>query len=84
MSETTIGLQVLLTYALLVLLTYALLIIGILSFFRGSHCWDDDDLRQESMASGDSGWAPSLDDGMLGPRDMTRWPRRDWHPDSSR
>ena len=55
---------------------YAALLIGILLF--------DDDLRQESMASGDSGWAPSLDDGMLGPRDMTRWPRRDWHPDSSR
>lgn len=79
---------------------YAALIIGILLFFRESHCWDDDDLRQESMASGDSGWAPSheeyvrdvrdhwgdsewppsLDDGMLGPRDMTRWPRRDWLP----
>lgn len=120
MSELTIG--------LMVLATYALLIIGILLFFRGSHCWDDDDLRQESMASGDSGWAPSheggkgslmalrgiidpsvlggksseeyvrdvrdhwgdsewppsLDDGMLGPRDMTRWPRRDWLPGEGR
>lgn len=28
---------------------YAALIIGILLFFRGSHCWDDDDLRQESI-----------------------------------
>lgn len=45
------------------IVAYALLIIGILLFFRGSHCWDDDDLRQESMASGDSGWAPSPEGG---------------------
>lgn len=63
---------------------YAALIIGILLFFRGSHCWDDDDLRQESMASGDSGWAPAHEDDMLGPRDMTRWPRRDWLPGEGR
>lgn len=60
---------------------YAALIIGILLFFRESQCWDDDDLRQESCDHwGDSEWPPSLDDGMLGPRDMTRWPRRDWLP----
>lgn len=47
---------------------YAALIIGILLFFRGSHCWHDDDLRQE----------------LLGPRDMTRWPRRDWLPGEGR
>lgn len=31
---------------------YAALIIGILLFFRGSHCWDDDDLRQERLRLG--------------------------------
>lgn len=76
MSETTIGLLVLLTYTAVLCLIWL--------FFRGSQCWDDDDLRQESMASGDSEWPPSLDDGMLGPRDMTRWPRRDWLPGEGR
>jgi len=56
---------------------YAALLIGILLFFRGSHCWDDDDLRQESMASG---WAPSHEGG----KGSLMALRQSTHPDSSR
>ena len=83
MSETTIGLLVLLTYTAVLCLIW-LFCRGIIdpSVLGGKS--SEEYVRDVRDRWGDSEWPPSLDDGMLGPRDMTRWPRRDWHPDSSR
>jgi hypothetical protein len=79
MSETTIGLLVLLTYTAVLCLIW-LFCRGIIdpSVLGGKS--SEEYVRDVRDRWGDSEWPPSLDDGMLGPRDMTRWPRRDWLP----
>jgi hypothetical protein len=83
MSETTIGLLVLLTYTAVLCLIW-LFCRGIIdpSVLGGKS--SEEYVRDVRDRWGDSEWPPSLDDGMLGPRDMTRWPRRDWLPGEGR